>query len=76
MNCLHIERVPQDKGNAFLRTEIRQPVPGENTFDPHDQVVAIRRDNPQERCGRRGQILMDQLRAALIKDTDIPRLGV
>jgi hypothetical protein len=76
LNGLHRERVPPDKGTAFFRPEIRQPVPGEHTFDPDDHVGALRRDNPPERCGRRGQMLMDQLRAAVSEDTDIPRLGV
>ena len=41
MNRLHIESLPQDKGNALLRTEVRQPVPGEDTLHRHDQLRAV-----------------------------------
>ncbi|HEV8718281.1 MAG TPA: hypothetical protein VGX03_36375 [Candidatus Binatia bacterium] len=65
MNRLPREGVPQDKGDPFLRTEVRQPLPGEHTFAPDDEGFARGRDNPQERCGGGGQILVHQLRAVL-----------
>jgi hypothetical protein len=58
MNRLHIEGVPQDKGNPFLTTEVRQPVPGEDALYADNQIVPIRSNDAQKRFGRRRQILV------------------
>ena len=71
MNCLHIESMAQNKSNPFLLTQVRQPVPSEDTLHPHHKIVTVRGDDPQKRLGGGGQILMDQLRAVLIEDTDV-----
>ena len=69
------ERMPSDKGNPFLRTQGRQPIPGEQTLArPHD-LLARRSNDASERFGRGGQILMDEFRTAWIEDTDVQRLG-
>ena len=41
MNRLHIESVTQDKGNPFLLTEVRYPLPRKHTFDADDHVLAL-----------------------------------
>jgi hypothetical protein len=46
MKGFHREGMAEDKGNAFLLTQVGQPLPGEATFAPHDHGSAIRRDNP------------------------------
>src|SRR5882672_7022005 len=74
MNRLHIEGMPENKSNPFLLTEVREPIPGKNTLDADDHVVAIRYDDPQKCFRGRRQILMNQLRAILIKNTDVHRL--
>jgi hypothetical protein len=66
----------ENKGKALLLTEVCQPIPGEDTFDSDDHIGAIRRDNPQERCGRGGQMLVDPLRPVLIENADVHRLGL
>jgi hypothetical protein len=33
--------MPQDKSEAFLLTQVRQPLPGEHAFDPYHQLVSI-----------------------------------
>jgi hypothetical protein len=76
MKGLHIESMTQDKGNAFLTTEVGQPLPGEPAFDSNDHIVPIGCDDPQKRFGGGGQILMDEFRTALIQDTDVHRLGM
>jgi hypothetical protein len=45
MNRLHIERMPQDKGDAFAGTEIREPLPGEDTRHGHHHILAVRSDS-------------------------------
>jgi len=74
LNRLHIERVPQDKGNPFLTTQVRQPLPRKDTLDANDHLVPIGCNNSQKRFWGRRQILVDQNRAALIQDTDVHRL--
>jgi hypothetical protein len=73
MHRSHLERLAQDQGKAFLRTQVREPIPGEETFDRYSYILALRRDHPQKRCRRGGPILMPQLRAALIGHTDVQR---
>jgi hypothetical protein len=45
--------MPQDAGNAFLGTEIGQPIPREETLDRHHQAVTLGR-NGLEKWRRRG----------------------
>jgi hypothetical protein len=45
VNGFPIEGLPQDKGNAFLRAKVGQPVPGEETFHCNHQIVAVRRND-------------------------------
>jgi hypothetical protein len=66
----------QDKGNLFLLTEVGEPLPREHTFDAHDQLLPIGRNDAQKRLGGRRQIFVDQFRAILIPDTDVHRLGL
>jgi hypothetical protein len=42
LNGLQRESMAQDKGNPFLLTPVRQPLPGEHTFDADDEVFTIR----------------------------------
>jgi len=46
MNRLHIEGMAQDKGKAFLPTEVGQPIPGEHAFDSDDKVLTVRGNAP------------------------------
>jgi hypothetical protein len=41
VNGLHRARVAQNKGNLFLRAEIGEPIPGEETLDSHHQTLTI-----------------------------------
>jgi hypothetical protein len=51
----HVERVAQDELDSFLRAQIGQPVPAEDAFDGHDQIVAIGLDGFQEHLGTGAQ---------------------
>jgi len=73
MNRLHRESVAQNKGDTLALTQIGEPVPGEKAFARDDEIVTLRGDAAQKRLGRRGQILVDQDRTALIQDTDVQR---
>ena len=54
---------------------VGQPLPGEETLHRHHEIFAIGSNHAQKGGGRRGQILMDPLRAALIQNTAVHRLG-
>jgi hypothetical protein len=73
MNRLHRERMPEDKGNLFLLTQVRQPIPGEDTLDADDQIVAVRSNETQKCLGRCWQIFVDQFRAVLVQNADVHR---
>ena len=76
MNRLHREGRAQDKGEPFLRPEGGAPLPGEHTFAPDDEILPVRRADAQKGFRGRRQILMDEDRATLIQDTDVPRAGM
>ena len=52
----HRERMPQDKRNPFSRAQVGKPIPGEDTFDTHDQILPIGRDSREERVWTRFHI--------------------
>ena len=66
--------MPQAKGNAFRTTEVSEPLPGEDTFDAADHILTIGSKDAQQRVRGRRQIFMDENRAVLIENTDVPRL--
>jgi len=48
----HVERVPQDEGDALAGAQIGQPVPGEDALHGHDDVLAVGGDSDEECLGR------------------------
>ena len=73
MNRLHIKRMSQNKGNSFLTTEVREPIPGKHTLDADDEILAIGSNHPQKCVRSRRQIFMDEFRTVLIEKTDLHR---
>jgi hypothetical protein len=49
MDGFHREGMAEDKGKAFLGTEVGTPLPGEEAFDGHNQTVTIGGDSLKER---------------------------
>jgi hypothetical protein len=41
MDRRHGERMAQDKGNTLLRTEVGEPIPGEEAFDADHEVLTV-----------------------------------
>lgn len=72
---LHRARVPQDNGDALFGPELRQPRPRKQTLAPDAHSLAVRRDHAQPRFGRGGQMLLDQNRPRLSKNTDVQGTG-
>ena len=38
----------EDKRNAFLGTEVSEPVPGKDTLNRHDEIVTVRGNGPEK----------------------------
>jgi hypothetical protein len=75
---LHVQRMPEDEGDPLLCAEIGEPVPREDAFYGHHQVLAIRRDGGEEvlRSGR--AIMMDANLTVRVQHADVhpPRVQV
>jgi hypothetical protein len=76
MDGLHVEGMTQHEGNPLLRTEISQPVPGEETFDTDDNILAIGGDGLEKRFRGCWHIAVDQSLPSLVQDTEVHGAGV
>src|SRR2546427_2290836 len=45
---LHVQGVAEDEGDPLLRAEIGQPVPREDAFHGHHEVLSVCRDGGEE----------------------------
>src|SRR6185436_19082586 len=68
---LHVERVTEHEGDVLSRTQIGEPVPGEDALDADDDVVAVRRDGAQQRLGAGGHVLVEHDVTAGVEDADV-----
>ena len=73
---LQRESRAEHAGTVVRGPESGEPGAGETALPRDHQGVGLRRAEAQNRCGRRGQSLMDQNRAALVEQTDVQRAGV
>jgi len=76
MDGFHVEGMPEDKGETFARTQVSQPLPREDTFDRHDKIITIRRNDLEEGLGACLEVLMHQNLPSLVEDAHIHRPGV
>ena len=76
MDGLHIEGMAQHRGNPFLLTQVRQPLPRKHTFHADDEVLFIGSNDPQKGFRRRRHIFVDEFGAVLIEDTDVHGAGM
>jgi hypothetical protein len=72
----HVEGMPQHKGNTLWRTEVGQPVPGEDTFDGHHQPVTIGRNGLEKRFRSGFHVAVHQDFPAMVHDTNIHAPGM
>jgi hypothetical protein len=72
----HIESVPQDKGDTVHRTEISQPIRGEEAFHRDDDVHSIRFDQTQKLLGTGFEIPVHLDGPSLVNDTHVHRPGM
>ena len=60
----------------FVRTEVGEPVPGEDAFDGDDQIVPIGRNGLEKRLWAGFHIAVQQDLAVLVQDTDVHGAGM
>jgi hypothetical protein len=72
----HIEGMAEDEGNAFLGTEVGEPVPGEDTFDRHDKTIAVGGNRLEKRFRGRLHILVQHDFPVVVHDTDVHTPGM
>ena len=72
----HVKRVAQDELDSFLGAQIGQPVPAEDAFDGHDQVLAVGLDGFQESLGTGAEVTVQQNLSLWIQDTEIHPAGM
>jgi hypothetical protein len=73
MDGFQVAGMPKDEGNAFLGTEVSQPVPREETFDSDDDIIPIQGNGPEPRVWTGFHILVYQHLTGLVQDTDVHR---
>jgi hypothetical protein len=76
MDGLHVEGMTQHEGNPLLRTEISPPVPGDETFDTDDDLLARGRDGGEQRVWGGWHVTGHQHLPSLVHDAEGQRAGV
>jgi hypothetical protein len=72
----HRQGVSQHERDPLGGADVREPIPREHAFGRHDQILAVRGDDLEERLRRRLRIAMHEHLAGRVKDADVHRLHV
>jgi hypothetical protein len=74
----HRESMPQDKGNALLRTQGGQPIPGKHTLDGHNEPFAVQGNGLEQgfRCGLHVAVQQDFSIGTQDADVHAPRVEI
>ena len=73
---LHIDGMSQHEGQALLRAQIGDPVPGEHALHGDDQVVPVGSDHGEERLRLGAEVFVDRDLALLVEDAHVDRSRV
>jgi len=76
MDRFHLERVPEDKRNPFARTEVGQPIPGEEAFDADDEIGPVGCHGFEKRFWASRHIPVDKNLAILVQDAEVHGAGM
>lgn len=76
MDGAHVEGVAQDEGDLLLSAQVREPVPGEDALDGHDQAFPVRGDDLEEGFRARLHLAVHKDLACLIEDAHVHAPGV
>src|SRR4029450_6919694 len=72
----HIQGMPEDKRNAFARTEVGKPIPGEDTLDSNNQPVTRGCNSLEKRFGSCWHVAVQHDLAVLTQDTKVHGAGM
>jgi hypothetical protein len=76
MDRLHVQGMAEDERDAFVSTEVSQPVPREHAFDRDDEPFSIGRNDFQKGLWVRLHITVHENLAALVEDTGVHGTGM
>jgi hypothetical protein len=76
MNSLHGEGMPEDKGNACTGAEVGEPVPGEETFHGHDEMLSIGCHGLEKRFWASWHVPVDKNLAILVQEAEVHGAGM
>jgi hypothetical protein len=76
MDGLHVQRVAEHEGDSLARTQVGEPVPGEDALDPDHEVFAVRGHRLQEGLGAAAQVLVQEHLAFAVEEAEVHGLGV
>jgi hypothetical protein len=76
MDGLHVQGMAEDERDAFVSTQVGEPVPGEQTFDRDDETLAIGRNDVPKGLWVRLHMTMHENLAALIEEADVQGTGM
>jgi hypothetical protein len=76
VESFHREGVPKDEGHTRRSAKVSEPVPGEETFNGHNQTVPIRRNGFQKGFRSGCHIAVEQDFPVVVPDTDIHTAGM
>src|SRR5215216_2163306 len=76
MQSLHGEGMAQDDGHALFSAQIGTPRPGAETFDRHDQALALGGNRLEKRCRSGLHSAVSQAFLLLAQDADVHAAGM
>jgi hypothetical protein len=71
MNGFHIEGVTEDEGDVLLCAEISDPVPGEDTFNGHNDIFSVSFDGFKKDFWICSDISLKRDTPFLVDDTEV-----
>jgi hypothetical protein len=76
MDGFHVEGMTEDEGDAFVGTEVGEPVPGEHAFDGDDETLSIRGNGFEESLRVGFHVTVKQRLTGLVEDADVHHPGM
>ena len=73
---LPVQGVAPHEVHPFGRAQVRQPAPGEDALDGHDEALAVGGHDLEEGLRRGPEVLVDENLALGVEDADVHRSGV
>ena len=75
MDRLQVQGMAEDERDAFVSTQVGQPVPGEHAFDRDDETLSLGRNDVQKCLRGRLQMTVHENLSALVEEADVHGAG-